>query len=298
MNKLFYLFIILISCLNLYSQDINVNVMVNSNQISQTNKSVFTNLEKSIASLINSRSWSANNLSKIERLNLNVLINVISYSNNSFLANFEFQSLRPVLNSTYQTPLFNYVDNNVEFKFEEFETLYYADNQFSSDLVSLVSFYINIIIGIDNDSFIQNSGNPYYNKAQEILNLASQSSSSNSWQSTSSGGRINKFWLIENLNSSNSKEFRDLLYSFHVEGLDMMHENLEKSKENIIRSIISLDKMNRRTPNSLLIKVFFDTKSDEIQDIFTSGPQVDTDLLYQQLNRLAPFFSSKWRNIR
>jgi len=298
MNKLFYLFIILISCLNLYSQDINVNVMVNSNQISQTNKSVFTNLEKSITSLINSRSWSANNLSKIERLNLNVLINVISYSNNSFLANFEFQSLRPVLNSTYQTPLFNYVDNNVEFKFEEFETLYYADNQFSSDLVSLVSFYINIIIGIDNDSFIQNSGNPYYNKAQEILNLASQSSSSNSWQSTSSGGRINKFWLIENLNSSNSKEFRDLLYSFHVEGLDMMHENLEKSKENIIRSIISLDKMNRRTPNSLLIKVFFDTKSDEIQDIFTSGPQVDTDLLYQQLNRLAPFFSSKWRNIR
>jgi len=272
--------------------------MVNSNQISQTNKSVFTNLEKSIASLINSRSWSANNLSKIERLNLNVLINVISYSNNSFLANFEFQSLRPVLNSTYQTPLFNYVDNNVEFKFEEFETLYYADNQFSSDLVSLVSFYINIIVGIDNDSFIQNSGNPYYNKAQEILNLASQSSSSNSWQSTSSGGRINKFWLIENLNSSNSKEFRDLLYSFHVEGLDMMHENLEKSKENMIKSIISLDKMNRRTPNSLLIKVFFDTKSDEIQDIFTSGPQVDTDLLLQQLNRLAPFFSSKWRNIR
>ena len=298
MNKFFYLFIILISCLNLYSQDINVNVMVNSNQISQTNKSVFTNLEKSVASLINSRSWSANNLSKIERLNLNVLINVISYSNNSFLANFEFQSLRPVLNSTYQTPLFNYVDNNVEFKFEEFETLYYADNQFSSDLVSLVSFYINIIVGIDNDSFIQNSGNPYYNKAQEILNLASQSSSSNSWQSTSSGGRINKFWLIENLNSSNSKEFRDLLYSFHVEGLDMMHENLEKSKENIIRSIISLDKMNRRTPNSLLIKVFFDTKSDEIQDIFTSGPQVDTDLLLQHLNRLAPFFSSKWRNIR
>ena len=298
MNKLFYLFIILFSCLNLHSQDINVNVMVNSNQISQTNKSVFTNLEKSIASLINSRSWSANNLSKIERLNLNILINVISYSNNSFYANFEFQSLRPVLNSTYLTPLFNYVDNNVEFKYEEFETLYYADNQFSSDLVSLVSFYINIIVGIDNDSFIQNSGNPYYYKAQEILNLASQNSSSNSWQSTSNGGRINKFWLIENLNSSNSKEFRDLLYSFHVEGLDIMHENLEKSKENMIRSIISLDKMNRRTPNSLLIKLFFDTKSDEIQDIFTSGPQVDTDLLFQQLNRLAPFFSSKWRNIR
>ena len=151
---------------------------------------------------------------------------------------------------------------------------------------------------MDNDSFIKNSGNKYYNKAQEILNLANQSSSSNSWQSTSNGGRINKFWLVENLNSSNSKEFRDLLYTYHVNGLDLMHENILKSKENISNSIISLQKMNRRTPNSLLIKVFFDTKSDEIKDVFSSGPKINTDNLSQQLNRLAPFFSAKWRNIR
>ncbi|MFL2638916.1 MAG: DUF4835 family protein [Flavobacteriaceae bacterium] len=298
MNRLLCITFFLFYGLNLLSQDVNANVIVNSNQINQTNKSVFKNFEKSIKSLVSSRSWSNNTLSNNEKLNINILINVISYSNNFFTANFEFQSLRPVLNSTYQTPVFNFVDNNVEFKFEEFETLYFIENQFNSEIVSLISFYINIILGMDNDSFIKNSGNKYYNKAQEILNLANQSSSSNSWQSTSNGGRINKFWLVENLNSSNSKEFRDLLYTYHVNGLDLMHENILKSKENISNSIISLQKMNRRTPNSLLIKVFFDTKSDEIKDVFSSGPKINTDNLSQQLNRLAPFFSAKWRNIR
>ena len=297
MNRV--LFFVLILFINItYTQEIDSKVIVNSDQINQTNKTVFLNLEKAITTFINSKSWSDNNFLIHEKIDLNILITVLSYSNNKFNANFEFQSLRPVLNSTYQTPLFNFVDKNVEFEYEEFETLFFVENKFQSDLVSLLSYYINIIYGIDSDSFINNSGNIFYSKAQEISNLANQSGFSNTWQSGDSGGRINKFWLVENLNSSNSKEFRDLLYNYHVNGLDLMHKDKLLSKQNISSSIISLERMNRRIPNSILLKIFFETKSDEIKDIFSSGPDFDTVNLYNQLNRMAPFFSNKWNNLR
>ena len=297
MNRI--LFFVLILFINItYTQEIDSKVIVNSDQINQTSKAIFLNLEKSITTFINSKSWSDNNYLIHEKIDLNILITVLSYSNNKFKANFEFQSLRPVLNSTYQTPLFNFVDKNVEFEYEEFETLFFVENKFQSDLVSLLSYYINIIYGIDSDSFINNSGNIFYSKAQEILNLANQSGFSNTWQSGNSGGRINKFWLVENLNSSNSKEFRDLLYNYHVNGLDLMHKDKLLSKKNISSSIISLERMNRRIPNSILLKIFFETKSDEIKDIFSSGPDLDTVNLYNQLNRMAPFFSNKWNNLR
>tara|TARA_B110000438_G_scaffold39778_1_gene39686 strand:- start:4138 stop:5031 length:894 start_codon:yes stop_codon:yes gene_type:complete len=297
MNKLIFFLLLIIFQIN-SSQEINCKVFVNSDMINQTNKSIFSNLEKSITTFINSNSWSDKSFLNHEKIDLNLLITVNSYSNNKFIANFEFQSLRPVLNSTYQTPIFNFIDKNVEFTFEEFETLLLVENKFQSDIVSLLSYYINIVYGIDQDTFIKSSGTLFYNKAQQILNLASQNGTSSTWQSSNSGGRINKFWLIENLNSSNSKEFRDVLYSYHANGLDLMYDDVLLSKQNISSSIISLDRMNRRVPNSLLLRMFFETKSDEISDIFSGGIDYDTTNLYSQLNRMAPFFSNKWNNIR
>ena len=298
MNKSFILIIFLLITNSLKSQDILANVVVNSDLISQTNKSIFNNLQKEISNLINTRSWSGKNLANNEKLKINLLINVLSFSDNKFLANFEFQSMRPVLNSTFQTPVFNYVDTNFEFTFEEYQTLYFVENKFESNLVSSISFFMFVISGLDNDSFILNSGDKYYDKAQEIMNLASQSSSPRSWQPSSNNGRLNKFWLIENLNSQNAAEFKDLLYNYHANGMDIMSKNIIEAKTNISSSIVSLELMNRRTPNSILIRIFFETKSSEIQEIFSSGPQFDTSLLYNQLNRLAPFFSNKWSSIR
>lgn len=297
MNNLIYIFLILTFQIN-FCQDIECKVIVNSDKINQTNKSIFSNLEKSIGTFINSNSWSKNSFLNHEKINMNILITINSYSNNIFIANFEFQSLRPILNSTYQTPVFNFVDKNVDFVFQEYETLFFNENKFQSDIVSLLSYYVNIVYGLDQDTFINFSGSSYYNQAQKILNLASQSSNSNTWGSSNSGGRNNKFWLIENLNSLNSKELREVLYSYHVNGLDFMNDDKLQSKQNISNAIISLDRMNRRVPNSILLRIFFDTKSDEIVDIFSGGPDFDTANLYNQLNRIAPFFSNKWNQIR
>ena len=114
---------------SLSSQQFNANVVVNYESVNQTNNSIFKNLENSISSFIINNNWSSDNFENFERINLNVLITLISYSDNLFSANFEFQSIRPIYNSSYLTPLFKYIDKNVQFEYQEFEPIIYRNDE-------------------------------------------------------------------------------------------------------------------------------------------------------------------------
>ena len=297
MKRTCLILIIFFSTYFSYSQEINAKIIVNSESINQTNSSVFKNLEISLLNFINNSSWSNFNYSEFEKVNLNILFSVTSYSNNSYTANIEFQASRPVFNSSYSTPIFNYVEKNFQFDYVEYEPIIYKDNQFESKISSLLAFYINIIIGIDPDSFVLNSGNYFYDISKNILNYANQSNISG-WNSSHNGGKLNKFWLIEYLTSNDSNEFFNFLFNYHVNGLDLMYSDILSAKTNIATSISSLKSLQRRNPNSILIKILFDSKSDEIKDIYSGGSFFDVSNLVSDLNYLSPFLSNKWNSIR
>ncbi|MBT4232449.1 MAG: DUF4835 family protein [Flavobacteriaceae bacterium] len=280
-----------------FSQEINGNIIINSESVNQTNNSVFINLENSISNFINNSVWSNENYSELEKINLNILFSIISYSNNNYVVNIEFQASRPVLNSSYSTPVFTFLEKNFQFEHIEFEPIIYKDNQFESKLSSLLAFYVNIIIGLDHNSYILNSGNNFYNVSKNILNYTNQNNIPG-WNSSYNGGKLNKFWLIESLTSKDSTEFSDFVYNYHVNGLDLMYEDILSAKKNIASSISTLKPLKRRNPNSILVKIIFDSKSDEINDIFSGGSFFDVSSVVSDLNYLSPFFSNKWNNIR
>lgn len=280
-----------------FSQEINGNIIINSESVNQTNNSVFINLENSISNFINNSVWSNENYSELEKINLNILFSIISYSNNNYVVNIEFQASRPVLNSSYSTPVFTFLEKNFQFEHIEFEPIIYKDNQFESKLSSLLAFYTNIIIGLDHNSYILNSGNNFYNVSKNILNYTNQNNIPG-WNSSYNGGKLNKFWLIESLTSKDSTEFSDFVYNYHVNGLDLMYEDILSAKKNIASSISTLKPLKRRNPNSILVKIIFDSKSDEINDIFSGGSFFDVSSVVSDLNYLSPFFSNKWNNIR
>ena len=280
-----------------YTQEINAKIIVNSESINQTNSSVFKNLEISLSNFINNSSWSNVNYSEFEKVDLNVLLSITSYSNNSYVANIEFQASRPVFNSSYSTPIFNYQEKNFQFDYVEYEPIIFKNNQFESKISSLLAFYINIIIGVDHDSFVLNSGNYFYDISKNILNYTNQSNISG-WNSSHNGGKLNKFWLIEYLTSNDSNEFSNFLFNYHVNGLDLMHSDILSAKTNIATSISSLKSLKKRNPNSILIKILFDSKSDEIKDIYSGGSFFDVTNLVSDLNYLTPFFSNKWNSIK
>ena len=292
--------LILITILSLnfsFSQEINGNIIINSESVNQTNNSVFINLENSISNFINNSVWSNENYSELEKINLNILFSIISYSNNNYVVNIEFQASRPVLNSSYSTPVFTFLEKNFQFEHIEFEPIIYKDNQFESKLSSLLAFYVNIIIGLDHNSYILNSGNNFYNVSKNILNYTNQNNIPG-WNSSYNGGKLNKFWLIESLTSKDSTEFSDFVYNYHVNGLDLMYEDILSAKKNIASSISTLKPLKRRNPNSILVKIIFDSKSDEINDIFSGGSFFDVSSVVSDLNYLSPFFSNKWNSIR
>jgi hypothetical protein len=277
-----------------FSQELNCEVVVNAQQTGNENLPVFKTLEKQLKEFINNTKWTNKTFTPQERINCSMVINVSAYNNDSFIASLQVQSSRPVFNSTYVTPVYNYNDGDFSFRYVEYQDLIFNKNQFVSNLVSVIAYHVYMILGIDADTFAQKGGEEYYKQAEIILNY-SQQENFKGWNLAD--GRQTRYILISNILSPTYKEFRDVLYSYHFEGLDLMNENPKLAKEKIASSFDQLKVMNNRRPNSFLLRTFFDAKSDEIEQVFSGGPSVNIAETKEILTKIAPMHSSKWRNI-
>ena len=277
-----------------FSQELNCEIVVNAQQTGNENLPVFKTLEKQLKEFINNTKWTNKVFTPQERINCSMVINVTAYNNDSFIASLQIQSSRPVLNSSYVTPVYNYNDGDFAFRYVEFQDLIFNKNQFVSNLVSVLAFHVYMILGIDADTFALKGGEEYYKQAEIILNY-SQQENFKGWNLAD--GRQTRYILITNTLSPTYKEYRNVLYSYHLEGLDVMNENPKIAKEIIARSFDQLKELNTRRPNSFLLRTFFDAKSDEIEQIFSGGPSVNIAETKEILTKIAPMHSSKWRNI-
>lgn len=288
--------LLLCACLSFsYGQELNCNVIVNSDQVNQTNKQIFKTLEKSLNDYVNKTQWTDRNYNDNERIQCSMMITITQYDNSSFSGTIQIQSNRPVFNSTYQSPVFNYQDKQFTFNYVEFAPLYFNPNVFESNLTAVVSYYVYIILGIDADTFSQGGGSSYFKQAQGIVNL-SQSSGFSGWKQTD--GNRTRWELIDNLLSNTYEEYRIALYNYHRNGMDMLAENPQTAKENILSSMSSLDKLNNTRPNSFVLQAFFDAKSEEIANVFSGGPKVKIAELKENLNSMAPLYSETWSRIK
>ena len=294
MNKI-VLYIFIIFSFTSFGQELNCNVVVNATQTGDENLQIFKTLENQISDFINNTNWSKNSYASKQRINCSMVINISNYDNNIFQGTIQIQSSRPIFNSSYESTVYNYIDKDFSFEYQEFQNFIFNPNQFESNLISVLSFHVYIILGIDSDTFELNSGKRHYQQARSILDY---SSSTNYLGWNAKDGRQNRYYLIDNILSPTFKEFSNVLYNYHLNGLDKMYDDTKKSKLNISKSIISLERMNSRKPNSYIMKVFFDTKADEIQDIFSDGPSVEITNLSSTLSKLAPMHSNKWRKIK
>lgn len=280
---------------NSQAQELNCTVTVNADRVTDANTQIFRTLETSLNEFMNSTRWTSRNFSRNERIDCSIYINVSAYDSNSFSATMQVQSSRPVYNSTYQSPILNFNDKDISFRYLENETLQYNPNAFTSNLIALMAYYANIIIGMDADTFELNSGTPYYQAAQNMVGLA-QGSGYRGWGQQD--GNQNRFFLITDLLSNTFSPFRQALYDYHRQALDVMSENPKAGKEKALDAIKTLAEVNKVRPNAFLTRIFFDAKSDEIVSIFSDGPMVTITGLVDTLNRISPLNSSKWSNIK
>jgi hypothetical protein len=288
-------FILFFALSFLQAQELNCIVKVNAEQLAVSNNQVFKTLEKSLTDFINKTSWTSQAYKQNEKINCSMFINVNSYDSQNFTASIQVQSSRPVFNSTYSSPVFNYNDKDFNFSYTEFQLLNFNPATFDSNLVSVIAFYSYIIIGMDADTFSSKGGTSNFETAQEIASVA-QTSGYKGWSQGDSNQ--NRFHLINDLLSNTYSPFREAMFHYHMLGLDTMTKDLKSAKTEVKTAIKMFSKIYSVRPNAFLTRLFFDAKSDEIVSVFSGGPSVAIDDLVDNLNKVSPLNSAKWVEIR
>jgi len=292
-NILVFTFFLFVS-LAVSAQELNCVITVNSDQVGQTNQQIFRTLERSLNDFVNNTKWTNRVYRENERVSARMFITVTQYESDRFEANIQIQSSRPVFNTSYESPVFNYKDDAFNFQYQEFQPLVYNPNVFDSNLVGVISYYVYVVLGLDADTFSLEGGSDHYRKAQNIVTQA-QGSNYSGWSQET--GERTRFELVDNLMSNSFREYRIAMYNYHRKGLDILGDNNSTGKQVIAGSLRLFETLIKRRPNAFLIQTFFDAKSEEIQNIFSDGPKIDIVKLKETLNKVAPFYSNIWNEI-
>lgn len=291
-----YLFLLFfVSVITGVAQELNCKVQVLSQQIQGTDKRVFTTLQTAIFEFMNNKKWTTDAFKLDERIDCSILINVTERpSTDQFIATIQVQSRRPVFKSSYNSVLLNYNDNDFQFSYLENQPLEFNENQFTTNLTSVLGFYAYMIIGMDYDTFSPSGGTNYLQKAQNVVNNA-QSASEAGWRAFESNK--NRYWLITNMLDAPFVNIRECMYNYHRKGLDEMVTNKEGGRANVLEALESLRKVHQARPLSFAMQVFFNAKSDEIINIFSGAFADEKSKVMTLLNDIDPTNSNKYQKI-
>ena len=292
----FYTIIILLLCtITTSAQELNAVVIINAEQTGRAELQVFRTLERSLTEFVNNTKWTDRTFKTQEKIECSFNFIVSELDGNNFRASVQVGASRPVYGSNYNSPIFNFNDEQFDFVYTEFQPLIFDPNTSDSNLVSVMAYYVYTIIGLDASTFKLGDGDSFYQKAQQIVTTA-QPNGGAGW--SPQDGTRSRYRLSEDLLSANFREFNAVMYSYHRTGLDTMAADKKRGKQKIATTILQLEAMYKKRPNNFLTRVFFDTKAQEISDMFSGGPQVNITELLDVLNNIALTKSTYWKNIK
>jgi len=278
----------------LHAQELNCNVLINSDQIIGSNKSVFNTLQKSISEFVNNRRWTELTYANAERIECSMTIIVKKLEGDNFTTEIQIQSRRPVYNTSYNTTLFNFKDNEFDFEYKEFDQLELNANSITSNLTAVLAYYSYLIIGYDMDSYTRFGGTPYFQSAESIVNAA-QSLSYKGWKAFEN--TKNRYALTNNLMDEAFKKFRSYFYDYHRLGLDEMSINEVNARSTIAVGLPLVRENNRARPSAIVIVTFMDAKSDELINIFAKSTEKEKKEAVQILCDINPTQTGKYESI-
>lgn len=281
------------------SQELYCNVQVSAQKIQGSNREIFQNMQRDIYEFMNSMVWTDNVFSFSERIECNLLINLDEQlSADEFRGTIQVQLSRPVYNTTYESTVLNFVDNNFQFRYVEFQTLEFNPNSHTSNLVSVLAYYAYLLIGMDFDTYSQGGGTPYFQVAEKIVTNA-QNAPEQGWKPYDGSRNRNRYWLIKNILDSEYGGVRQFLYLYHLRGLDRMESDMTQARTEIYESLRRLQEVYRRRPDPFMyyMTVIIDAKADEIVNIFTQGFPEEKNRVVQILTEIDPANETKYQKI-
>jgi hypothetical protein len=263
------------------AQELNARVTVNSSRVGNTvNKKTFQTLQNSLNTFVNNRKWGTDEFATTEKIDCNFLLNLQPTDNaNVYSASITIQSARPVFNSTYMSPIINFQDEDVTFKYVEFQQLEFNDNRVAgsdaevSNLTAVFAYYVYMILAFDYDSYSLKGGNAYFLKAQNIVNNAPEGRGITGWKAFD--GIRNRYWLVENMMNNRYAIMHDIYYNYYRIAFDKMYEDENAGRSEMLNVLNLLSTFNTDNPNTMINQFFFQGKANELIKMFSKAPQQD-----------------------
>jgi hypothetical protein len=292
-NKLLLL-IVLLAGLRIVApaQELQARITVNASRISsQIDKKIFQTLQNSLNTFLNNRKWTNETFQTNEKIVCQFLINISeAQPGNVFKAAMTVQAARPIFNTTYESPLVNFLDESFTFKYVEYQPVEFNENRVSgsdplvSNLTATLAYYVYLILGLDFDSFALRGGDPYFQKVQQIVNNAPENRDISGWKAFD--GLRNRYWLSENLTNNRYTLIHDAIYSYYRLGMDMMYENETDGRNAVLNTLNILNTLNSDIPNTMIMQFFFQGKSAEMVKIFKKGSPDDKQKAREILSKI------------
>jgi hypothetical protein len=301
MHRIIFFSLLLLSSTVAKSQELLARVSVLSNRIaSNVDPKTFQTLQTALNNFVNNRKWSNDNFTQDEKINCNFLLNLEPTGDaNVYKASLTIQSARPVFNSSYSSPMVNFQDNDVIFKYVEFQQLDFSDNNVSgtdalaSNLTAIFAYYVDIILGMDYDSFSPRGGDPYFQRAQNIVNNAPEGKDISGWKAFD--GNRNRYWLIENLLNSKYTIMHDAIYDYYRLGLDNLYDQEANARVQILNVLSLLNNFNVENANTMILQFFMQGKTQELIQILSKASPSDKSRALEFLQNIDVSNASRYK---
>ena len=280
---------------NAKGQELNCHVEVNADQIQGVNKQIFETLKGAITEYMNTNKFSNAQFAVNEKIDCRLFFTIKEYNDNTMIGDLQVQSSRPVYNSTYTTTLINFKDTKIEFSYQENEPLVFSENNMESNLTAILNFYAYLILALDFDSFSPKGGDFFYEKAQNVVQMA-QSSGESGWKAFED--TKNRPSVLSAYTEPNTSILRSLLYEYHRLGLDEMVLSPDKGRAKISSTLEYLRKIYDVAPMSVALSMFKDAKLDELVNLYTKASQTERDNAYEILSSLYPTENDRLTKIK
>lgn len=273
-------------------QEIQARLSVITSKVStQIDKKIFQTLQTGLTNFLNTRKWTTDVFQPSEKIQCSFLLTIEQdMGNNIFKGKMTVQAARPAYSTTYDSPLMNFQDDNLVFKYQEFQPIEFNENRVQGNdplvgnLTATLAFYVNMILGFDYDSYSLRGGDMYFQKAWNIVNNAPDSRDITGWKSFES--LRNRYWLAENMNNNRFALIHDAIYSYYRSGIDVFFENEDAGRSGIINCLNFLNSINSENPNSMIMQFFFQGKANELVKIFSKANAEQKGRAKELLTRL------------
>lgn len=286
--------LVTMSSVALHAQELQCVVSVSAPTVG-SDQSIYPQMQDAISKYVNFRKWSELKFEPLERIKCRMQLMINDRPETDlFRASLQVQLIRPVYNSDYESMVLNIQDKDVTFRFVPFTPLEFSENNYIDELTSILNYYCYMLVGFDQETFELNSGIPYFQKAQQIVNLAGNSGGSG-WRNFD--GTRNRFWLVNDMLDNSMKQIHNIFYVYHRQGLDKMETNMNIGRSAVLGALRELQKLNQRYPAKYITRVFLTAKSSEIIDIFRRGNMAEKGELVRIMSELDPANAGDYEKI-